>query len=49
MYKVLDKDIIENEILTHLSMAKRGWQSQPPKSNTPNPKFQIVFVLLHFI
>lgn len=28
MYKVLDKDIIENEILPHLSMAKRGFRTK---------------------
>jgi len=28
MYKVLDKDIIENEILPHLSTAKRGFETK---------------------
>lgn len=28
MYKVLDKDIIENEILAHLSKAKRGFETK---------------------
>ena len=28
MYKVLDKDIIENEILPHLSRAKRGFETK---------------------
>lgn len=28
MYKVLDKDIIENEILPHLSVAKRGFETK---------------------
>ena len=28
MYKVLDKDIIENEILPHLSVAKRGFKTK---------------------
>jgi transposase len=28
MYKVLGKDIIENEILPHLSIAKRGFKTK---------------------
>lgn len=28
MCKVLDKDIIENEILPHLSTAKRGFETK---------------------
>ena len=28
MYKVLDKDIIENKILPHLSTAKRGLETK---------------------
>ena len=28
MYKILDKDIIENEILPYLSMAKRGFETK---------------------
>lgn len=28
MYKVLDKDIIENEIFPHLSTAKRGFETK---------------------
>ena len=28
MYKVLSKDIIENEILPHLSTAKRGFKTK---------------------
>jgi hypothetical protein len=28
MYKVLDKNTIENEILPHLSVAKRGFKTK---------------------
>ena len=32
MYAVLDKDTIKNEILPHLSVAKRGFQSLIPQN-----------------